>query len=165
MTTMNEQVYDDISLEKRIRAQFGVVADVDSVIVRRMPVGRTAEATLFLSKKKQLYFYIDSQAKLLLTDIQKLVSRAGLKAELYFPPKGQPDYFDQVGTQKFREIFPGRSNISPQDIAFYRTLAPYGPALVLISEVRNGMVYQYDSDSSGDWRPSAKFAYRRIKTS
>lgn len=162
---MNEQMYDDFALEKNVMAQFGVSAEVDSVIARRFPVARTAVATLFLTKKKQLFLYVTSESKLLLSDIQKIVSRAGLKAEMYLPPKGRPHYFDEVGTEKFREIFPGRGNISAQDIAFYRTLAPYNPALVLISEVKGGMVYQFDSDSSGGWRQHTKFAYRRIKTS
>tara|TARA_B100001146_G_scaffold181228_2_gene163411 strand:- start:151 stop:648 length:498 start_codon:yes stop_codon:yes gene_type:complete len=165
MTGMNEQVYDDIALEKQIRALFGVKADVDSVIARHMPVSRTADATLFLSKKKQLYLFITSQSKLLLSDVQKIAARVGVKSELYFPPKGQPDYFDDIGTRKFREIFPGRSNISKQDIAFYRTLAPYSPALILVNEVKDGTLYQFDSDSTGGWRPHTKFAYRRIKTS
>lgn len=165
MTDMNEQLYDDIALEKTIRAQFGVVADIDTVIARHMPVSRTADATLFLTKKKQLFLYVDSQSKLLLSDVQKIVSRVGLKAELYMPPKGRPEYFNDIGLSKFREIFPGRSNITPQDIAFYRTLAPYSPALVLISEVKNGIIYQFDSDSMSSWRQHAKFAYRRIKTS
>ena len=165
MAGMNEQVYDDIALEKTVRAQFGVIADVDSVIARHIPVSRTADATLFLTKKKQLFLYVDSQSKLLLSDVQTIVSRVGLKAELYMPPKGQPDYFDHIGMQKFRDIFPGRGNITERDIAFYRTLAPYTPALVLISEVKNGIIYQYDSDSTGGWRQNTKFAYRRIKTS
>lgn len=162
---MNEQVYDDFALEKIAKAQFGISVDIDAVIARRIPVSRTAEATLFLTNKKQLYLYVSSQSKLLLSDVQKIVSRVGLKAETYLPPKGRPHYFDEVGTQKFREIFPGRGNISPQDIAFYRTLTPYSPALIMISEVKNGQIFQFDSDSSGEWRPAAKFAYRRIKTS
>jgi hypothetical protein len=165
MLGMNEQVYDDLALEKNLKDQFGVLAEVDSVISRRFPVGRTAEATLFLTKKKQLFLYVSSQSKLLLSDIQKIVSRTGLKAELYMPPKNRPHYFDEIGTEKFREIFPGRGNINAQDIAFYRTLAPYNPALVLISEVKGGMIYQFDSDSSGGWRQNVKFTYRRIKTS
>ena len=162
---MNDQVYDDFAIEKIAKAQFGMDIDIDAVIARRIPVSRTAEATVFLTKKKQLFMYVTSQSKLLLTDIQKIVSHSGLKAELYIPPKGRPNYFDEVGIEKFREIFPGRSNINAQDIAFYRTLTPYSPALVLISEVKNGIIYQYDSDSSGGWRQSVKFAYRRIKTS
>ena len=162
---MNEQVYDDIALEKKILAQFGVDLEVDSVISRAFPVNRTAEATLFLTSKKQLFLYVTSQTKLLLSDIRKIVSRVGLKAEAYLPPKNRPHYFDEIGTQKFREVFPGRTSISPQDIAFYRTLTPYSPALILISEVSGGTIHQFDSDSSGQWRPNTKFTYRRIKTS
>jgi len=165
MTRMNDQVYHDFALEKNIKAQFGVNAEIDTVIARAFPVSRTAQATLFLTKKKQLFLYIDSQSKLLLSDVQKIVSRVGLKAELYLPPKNRPNYFDEVGTQKFREIFPGRGHINQEDIAFYRTMAPYSPALVLITEVKNGVIYQHDSDSSGQWRMNAKFTYRRIKTS
>lgn len=165
MTGMNDQAYDDLALEKRVKAVFGPIADVDSVIVRHMPVSRTAEATLFLSKKKQLFLFVDSQSKTLLADIQKIVSRVGLRAEFYFPPKGQPQYFDDIGTRQFRLIFPGRSHISAQDIAFYRTLAPYSPALIQISEVKDGTIYQFDSDSHSQWRPHTKFTYRRIKTS
>lgn len=162
---MIDQAYEDLALEKIVRAQFGVSVSVDSVIARHFPISRTGDASLFLTSKKQLYLYIDSQAKLLLSDIQKIVSRVGLKAELYLPPKGRPDYFDEIGTKKFREVFPGRSNVNASDIAFYRTLAPYSPALILISEVKDGVVYQYDSDSTGDWRQHSKFTYRRIKTS
>jgi len=165
MTPMNDQVYHDFALEKIIKAKFGVNAEIDNVIARNFPVSRTAEATLFLTKKKQLFLYIDSQSKLLLSDVQKIVSRVGLKAELYLPPKNRPNYFDEIGTQKFQEIFPGRSHINQEDIAFYRTMTPYSPALILISEVKNGTIHQYDSDSSGQWRLNAKFTYRRIKTS
>lgn len=161
---MNE-VYDDVSLEKLIKEGFGVSLQVDAVIGRRLPVSRSAEATVFLSDKKQLYVYIDSQGKQLLADVKKIVSRMGLVAELYFPPKGNPHYFDEIGTRQFREVFPGRTHITPQDIAFYRTLSPYNPALVLLSGVKDGVIFQFDSDSNGEWRQAVKFSYRRIKTS
>lgn len=162
---MNDQLYDDVALERQLKEAFGVTAEVDSVIARRIPVGRSAEATLFLSGKKQLYLYIDGQSKLYLSDVKKIVSRVGLLADMYMPPKGRPHYFDEVGTAKFEEIFPGRKAVSEADIAFYKTLAPYSPALVLIREVKNGIIYQYDSDATGGWRPNTKFSYRRIMTS
>ncbi len=162
---MNDQMYDDFHLEKLVRAQFGVDLEVDTVIARNLPVSRTAVATLFLSNKKQLYLYVQGQSKLLLDDVKKIVSRVGLKAELYLPPKGQPQYFEEIGVEKFRTVFPGRSNITSQDLTFYKTLAPYNPALVMIGEVKNGEIYQYDADARGGWRVKTKFAYRRIKTS
>lgn len=162
---MNDQLYDDVALERQIAAQFGVNAEVESVIARRIPVGRSVEATLFLSNKKQLYLYVDGEARLYLSDVKKIVTRVGLHAEMYMPPKGRPHYFDEIGTAKFEEMFPGRKVTSEEDIAFYKTLAPYSPALVLIREVKNGIIYQYDSDATGGWRPHTKFSYRRIMTS
>ncbi len=162
---MNDQMYDDFHLEKLVRAQFGVSLEVDTVIARNLPVSRTDVATLFLSDKKQLYLYIQGQSKLLLDDVKKIVSRVGLKAELYLPPKGRPQYFEEIAAAKFRMVFPGRGNVTSEDLAFYKTLAPYNPALVMINEVKNGQIYQFDADSHGGWRVKTKFAYRRIKTS
>ncbi len=162
---MTNEIYDDMALERICKDRFGLDADVDQVIVRQVEVSRVATATVFLTKKKQLFVYIDGRSRLLLSDVKKIVARMGLKAELYLPPKHQPDYFDAVGREKFREVFPGRGSISDEDIIFYRTLAPYNPALILISEVKNGEIYCYDSDARSGWRVATKFAYRRIKTS
>jgi hypothetical protein len=102
---------------------------------------------------------------LLLADIKKIVSRMGLVAEVYIPPRGRAQYFDEIGSEKFRKVFPGRGAISEADIRYYRTLAPYNPALVQVREIKNGEIYQFDADAHGGWRVAAKFSYRRIKTS
>ena len=162
---MNDQLYDDVALERLIKTQFGVDSEIDSVIARRIPVGRSIEATLFLSTKKQLFLHVHGEAKLLLSDVKKIVSRIGLQAELYVPPKGRAHYFEEVGRQKFQEVFPGRKAINDQDIAFYKTLAPYNPALVIIKEVTNGIVYQFDSNARTGWRPHVRFTYRRLRMS
>lgn len=158
-------MYDDIALEKNAAQQFGVRLEIDTVIVRAVPVSHTAVATVFLTTKKQLYVAITAQSKQTLGDVKKIVTRMGLKAELFMPPKGTTDYFDEIGRARFREVFPGRRNPSAEDIMFYRTLAPYNPALVQIHEVTNSEIKQFDTDVSGNWRVVAKFAYRRIKTS
>jgi len=165
MGVMSERMYEELALERAIKDKFGVNMDLHQPIVFKVPVSHTAEATLFLTGKKQLVLYISGQSKFLFGDIKKLVSRMGLKAELYYPPKGRPHYFEEIGRQKFRKVFPGRANIGDDDIIYYRTLALYNPALVLISEVKNGAIYQFDADSPDDWRVAKKFAYRRIRTS
>jgi len=162
---MSDEIYDDMALERIAKDRFGVDIDISQMIVRQVEVSRTTTATVFLTKKKQLFVYVSGHSKLLLGDVKKIIARMGLKAEVYFPPKGQPDYFDAIGREKFRQIFPGRGHINDEDIIFYRTLAPYNPALILIGEVKNGEIYKYDSDARGGWRVAAKFAYRRIKTS
>lgn len=162
---MTDKMYEELALERLIKEKFGINLDIYQPIVFKVPVSRTGEATLFLTSKKQLYLFISGQSKFLLSDIKKIVSRMGLKADTYFPPKSRPDYFNEVGRAKFHDVFPGRSNVNNDDILFYKTLAPYNPALIAISEVKDGHVYQYDADANDSWRISVKFAYRRIRTS
>lgn len=161
----NDEIYDDFELEHLARDRFGLDVEISQIIVSQVPVGPTAKATVFLTKKKQLFVYIDAHSRLLLGDVKKIVSRMGLRAEGYFPPKGRPDYFDTIAHEKFNTVFPGRSQVTDEDLIFYRTLAPYKPAMVLVTEVKNGEIYRYDSDARAQWRLAAKFAYRRIKTS
>lgn len=156
---------DELALSQAAKSGFGVSLEVGKLIAQDIPVNRAMRATVFLTKKKQLYCYLHGQGKLSLGEVQKTIARMGLKAEIYLPPKGQPTYFDDIGRAKFREVFPGRGHISDEDIIFYRTLAPYSPALVLISEVKDSVIYQYDDDTRDKWRPAVKFAYRRIRTS
>jgi len=162
---MNDLIYDDLAIEQNVKKLFGIACDVDTVIARQIPVSRTAVATVFLTKKKQLYAYINAQSNLTLGDVKKIVSRMGLKPELFLPPKGQPHYFDDIGRQHVRAVFPGKTNITDSDLIYYRTLAPYNPALVQIHEIETGEIRQFDTDAHGNWRVAAKFAYRRIKTS
>lgn len=162
---MRDRMYDELALERTVKDRFGVDVDVRQMIALKAPVSRTVTASLFLTTKKQLYLYVAGQSSLVMGDVKKIVARMGLKADLYMPPKGQPNYFDEVAIEKFHDVFPGRKNINDDDLRFYRLLAPYNPALILISEIKDGHVYQYDSDSATGWRVAAKFAYRRIKTS
>lgn len=162
---MNDDIYDDLALERIAREQFGLKVDIDKVIVRQIPVSHTGQATVFLTSKKQLFVYISARSKMVLSDVKKIVTRMGLKAELFLPPVGEIDYFDEIGRAKYREVFPAIKNPTNEDIVFYRTLAPYNPALVQIHEVVGGEIKQFDTDASSRWRLAARFAYRRIKTS
>lgn len=162
---MTNEIYDDVVLERTLADRFGLHTDVSQVIARNINVGNGAHATVFLTNKKQLYCYIDGPSRLVLGDIKKIVARIGLKAEMFFPPKGRPHYFDDIGREKFKSVFPSRKEVSDTDLLFYRTLAPYCPALIQIQEVKDGVIYCADTDAVRGWRPSVKFTYRRIKTS
>lgn len=162
---MESEIYDDLALEQIAKTQFGLSLEIEHVVLRHAPVSPTAYATVFLTKKKQLFVYLKAQAPLVLSDVCKIVNRMGCEAELYLPPKGKPNYFDEVGEEKFRAVFPGRTKPSVEDLRYYRTLAPYNPALIQVHEIKGGELYQYDADSKTRWRLAVKFAYRRIKTS
>lgn len=162
---MNNPIFDDIALEQIIKDKFGIFINVENVIARDIPISPTAKATIFLSRKKQLFCFMAAQSNLVLGDVKKILGRMGLKPEICIPPKGRPHYFDEVGRSHFISIFPGRSHITSDDLTYYRTLAPYNPALIQVNEIPGGIIRQYDADATGGWRPSVRFAYRRIKTS
>lgn len=162
---MNDDILDELKLENLIKQLFPTDVEVESIILRRVPVGRTAQATLFLTQKKQLLLFVDSQSPLVLGDVRKIVNRMGLRADNFLPPRGRPSYFSDVALGKFREVFPGRREVSDEDLMFYKTLVPYRPALVVIKEVVGSEVMVYDPDSTTNWRVGAKFSYRRIATS
>lgn len=162
---MNADIYDDLALEREAKERFAMHVEISQVVLRNADVGKGAKATVYLTKKKQLICYVHGPARLLLSDVKKIAARMGLKVEMYVPPKGQPHYFDDIGRKKFNDVFPGRNGINESDLLFYRTLAPYSPALLLVSEIKDGHIYQADSDARSGWRVGVKFAYRRIKTS
>lgn len=162
---MNDGQIDQLALEQAASDRFGFGVEVGKIIIQEVDVARAVRASVFLTKKKQLLCYIHGHSKLTLGEVRRIVRRMGLKAELYMPPKGQPQYFEDIAVRQFRAVYPGRQPVGDDDLAYYRTLAPYNPALVLISEVRDGHIYQFDPDDRSGWRVAVKFAYRRIKTS
>ena len=162
---MNAAAYDELALKRLIKEKFAINVTLQSIILPWSEVGRTAKAAVFLTEKKQLMAYIEASSALTLGDVKKLLSRMGLRANQFFPPHGQHQYFDEIARYKFKHVFPGRTNITDEDLMFYKTLAPYNPALALISEVKAGEIYQFDPDARGHWRVGARFHYRRIRTS
>ena len=160
-----DEMFNEVDLERRIYALFKLDINIKAVIAERIPVSRSAVATVFLTNRQLLFCFIDSPMRLTLGDIKKIISRMGLKTQQFIAPGADVDYFDNSAREKFNEIFPGRIAVSDEDLYFYKTLAPYCPALVQISEVASGVIKQYDSTAVGNWRPSVKFSYRRLATS
>lgn len=161
---MNSDIFDDIALERNTKEQFGVAIDVKEVIARGIPTSHTTTASVFLSTKNQLYAYISGNAPLNLGDIRTLIKRMGMVADAYLPPRKDGEYFDRIAIAKFKDTFPGRTPANDGDLRFYRLLAPYNPALVRIAEIPTGIIRQFDSSDTANWRVAAKYTYRRIKT-
>lgn len=160
---MDQEIYDDIALEAIAREKFGMQVDIAQVIARDIPTSHTTAASVFLTTKRQLFVYISGRAPLNLGDVRKMIKRMGLVAEAYLPPAHQKHYFDHMAEAKFKAVFPGRTPTTDQDLYFYRLLAPYNPALVLINAVDGGVIRQFDASDSSNWRVAVKFAYKRIK--
>lgn len=155
-------MYDELAVERKIKENFSLNIDIDKMITFEAPASPTLRTTLFLTKKKQFYAYVEGRSSATLGDIRKIISNMGMIAEAYLPPSGSAGYFDEVATKHFQKTFPGRRPSTSSDLRYYRTLAPYLPALVLIREVKDGVIKRYDSDSSTKWRPLTRLSYKRI---
>lgn len=162
---MMDQMFDEISLERRIYALFKLDVKIKAVIANNIPTSRSANATVFLTTSNLLFCFIDSKMHLTLGDVRKMITRMNLTIEKVLAPDADVDYFDNIAREKFNATFPDRNNVSDSDLTFYRTLAPYCPALVQISSITGNVIRQYDSSAVGNWRPSVRFSYRRMRTS
>lgn len=151
---MIDDVSGDIQLGKTLMAQFGYANGLHKILLKNASVGHMAIASVFQDKSKNIYVYISSPTKLMISDIRKILSNMNLKAEYFLPPKNNPSYFTDLATKKFKEVFPGRKTISTEDLRFYKTLIPYNPALVKIAEIKDGVIKIYDPDAKTNWRPA-----------
>ena len=143
-------MHDERALAALIDDQFRLTVEIQSVVLPMSDVSRTAQAMVVLDRTGELLAYITARAIMTLGDVKRLVRRMGLRPERFVPPKHQPNYFDDIATEKFQD-----------DLIYYRTLVPYNPALVVISEVKRGEIYQLDPDARGGYRVGARLHYKR----
>ena len=113
-------MHDERALAALIDDQFGLTIEIQSVVLPMSDVSRTAQATVVLDRTGELLAYITARAIMTLGDVKRLVRRMGLRPERFVPPKHQPNYFDDVATEKFQAVFPGMNVTSPDDLIYYR---------------------------------------------
>ncbi|HSE61661.1 MAG TPA: hypothetical protein VLA88_05200 [Candidatus Saccharimonadales bacterium] len=159
---MREEIFDDIAIEKAGQEKFGLTLDIAEVVVRGVQTGIASKATVFKTTNGQVWLYIVSHSTQLFDDVQKIVNRMNVEAELYVPPHGETDYFNRIGREKFKVMFPGKPVRSEEDLRYYKKLALYNPALIRLSKIK-GEVRAYDPQGKG-WHKVKDYAYSKIKT-
>lgn len=159
---MQDSVIDQQHLLNQIKLEFGLDLEISKIIANQITVSRSAIMTVFLTPDEGLYAFIGVKNRAVLADIMKMLTMSGLVAEQFLPPAGKGNYFHEIGLEQFKQVYPGRQLVNDQDLAFYKTLAPYNPALVRIKQVKNGRINTFDADVKGNWRLYCKFYYNKI---
>lgn len=159
---MHDEIADDIAVEELVKSHFGLQVDVKQMIARDIPVSHTGVASVFLTPKHQVFVLIRAHAALTFGDVRKIAKHMGLEVETYLAPGHDDSYFNTVARDKFRQVFPGRHDIDENELRYYRTLVPYNPALLKVSGINGGVIKQFDSHDSSEWRVAARFAYKQI---
>lgn len=138
---------------------FGVSLKPTEVIIRDVPAGIAARATVFRAGAKGLYVYIFSQGGMVLGDVKKIIRQMQCEADMFFPPRSDGTYFHRIGVAKFKALFPGKHIVSSEDTRYYETLAPYNPALVRVSQV-NGEIRGFVNESR-EWRKAKTYHFTK----
>jgi len=152
---------DEVKFQRMLLTQFNYRGEVDKILLANAYVGSMASATVFFDRKGNLLVFIASKTRLKLSEVQKIINRMGMKAKLYLPPMGDVSYFNVLAREKFETTFPGKRITHPDDLAYYRTLVPYNPALIVIDEVKAGVINVFDSESENGWSGAVNLSYRR----
>ena len=143
-----------------IEAAFAQKLRISEVIARDLPVGFAATATVFKTSPNMLYVLVHSQSPMVLADVRKIVRSMNMDPEDYEPPHGDAEYFNRIGIARFKEMFPGKHIMSDDDTRYYRTLAPYNPALVRIARVK-GDIRGFHIETK-TWRKVKDYAFSKI---
>lgn len=147
--------------EKDCRDYFGVDLKIKNIILDDAPTSKNSHTTVFKTDHNVIYALCSSDNPLILADIKSIIRLMGMKAEYFLPPSADSDYFFNFGQKAFLDIFPGRKAGTDQEISYYKTLAPYSPALVRISRI-NGEIRRYDKIWQ-EWQSAIKFSYLRMQ--
>jgi len=158
---MNDQIYNDTIIERTIETAFNLKLNISEVVVRDVPTGYTAAATVFKMSPNVVYVFIQSQSAMLLADVRTMLRNMNIDAEAYMPPHGDKEYFERIGTQKFKAMFPGKHIMSADDTRYYQTLAPYSPALVRVARVK-GDIRGFHIETKS-WRKVKDYAFNKIQ--
>ena len=150
------------ALATDLESEFGFSAPIKRLVAWRMPVSRSAKATIFFNHKNQLFIHITTPARQTLGDVRKVLFQVGLIAYKYLPPAGRPDYFVEIASEYFNKTYPSRKIVSDNDLRYFKTLALYNPALVQIKNVKDGVIKCFDPDAKGEWRVFCKLTYSRL---
>jgi len=147
--------------EKICRDCFGVDLKIKNLILDEVSTSRNSYTTVFKADHNVIYALCVSDNPLVLADVKSIIRLMGMKAEFFLPPNADKDYFLNFGHGAFLDVYPARKAGSDQEIHYYKTLAPYSPALVRISKV-NGEIRRYDKIWQ-EWQSAIKFSYLRMQ--
>jgi hypothetical protein len=158
---MNDDLYSDIALEETMSQQFHKKMDITRMIVRNMQVGVNAYASLFRVKGGAVYVLLRSTyQQMTVADVKRIVREMGLETSEMLPPAAVEEYFVMHATRRFKEVYPGRRDVSDDDLRYYMTLVPYSPALLKVSKIK-GEIKEYDPQARA-WHVIKQMSYNHI---
>jgi len=161
---MSDYEYNKMRLIETIktcRDHFNVSLPIKEVLFDDIETGPNSYCVLFRTQKNDIYALFQSTSKQTFADVKRAAKAMGLNVEGYFAPYGDRSHFTRYGFAAFQDAYPGRNSWTAQEARYYKTLAPYAPALVRVSRV-NGEIRRFNSHDS-HWHKVFDFKYAKMK--
>ncbi len=156
-----KSVLKSAEIERICRDYFCVNLKINKILLNNAPTGNKSYSTVFQDDKNDIFTLCKSDSVLTFADVKNIIKQMGMKPEEYFSPNADEDYFNNYAKMSFQAVFPGRKFLLEQDTNFYKSFAPYSPALVKIAKVE-GEIRHFDLDWN-KWISAADFSYYRVK--
>ncbi len=161
---MNEdEIFQIESLTSNVKRLFDEQLTPAEIIAYELDLSHSTKATVFMSQKDELFAFVSGQARVTIGDVRKMLARANLMPHKFLPPKGKPDYFKNLASEYFKQVYPGMTPVSDQDLIYYKTLISQNPSLVEIKNIRSGVIKSFDPNAKNNWRAYKKFNYNKVK--
>lgn len=148
-------------VEDFCKIDFDVSLRVKDVLLYEVPTSYSSQTTIFKTDRNTVYALCQSDEPMSLSDVNNLIKSMGMEADEFLPPNGDKNYFLRFGYRLFLSVFPSRKPTTAKDLAYYKTLTPYSPALVKIRKI-NGEIRQYDKIWQ-KWQKALDFSYLRTR--
>lgn len=162
---MSDVDYDKMRIrqsEAICRSHFGVTLHIEEILCDDIETGNDSYCVLFRTKHRNMYALYVSRTPQPLLGVRHITRSMGLEAESYAAPYGDTSYFKRKGFEIFQQSYPGRTQWTRQEAAFYQTLVNYSPALVKISKI-NGEIRRYNPNYSSQWQKILDLRYKKMK--
>lgn len=158
---LNSNISTISKVENFCKSNFDVDLRIKDFLLFEAPTSHSSRTTIIKSERNVIYALCQSDDAMSLADVKSLIKSMGMEADEYLPPGGDRDYFLRFGYRLFRSVFPNLKPNSAKEIAYYKTLTPYSPALVKISKI-NGEIRQYNKIWR-QWQKALDFSYLRTQ--
>lgn len=143
------------------RDKFNVEIKVENILLNSAFTGNSSYTSVFKNDRNEIFALCLCDGALTLADVNGIIKKMGMKPERVYPPGGDEQYFVYYAKKTYESVFPGRKCLAEQDAVFYKSFAPYSPALIRIKEI-SGEIKHFDT-SWNKWTSAINFSYYRVK--
>lgn len=165
LTIMKQQVYSSQrahTVQAFCQDYFELAIPVDMVFDDDIETSASSLCTLFTATTGQMYALFVSRESQSLADVRHHARAMGLGIDSYAFPFGDRRYFERKGFEIFKRAYPGRKTWTPQEASYYRTLVAYNPALVRVTNIRDG-IRRYNPNYATKWQHALDVRYNGKK--